>query len=76
MYIVSSVTSEKSIPVMSSIFCLPPVKGVNFYGPRSEFVVSGSDCGHVYMWDTDTEKIVQFLEADNGGVVSQHISCF
>ncbi|XP_041372422.1 DDB1- and CUL4-associated factor 8-like isoform X2 [Gigantopelta aegis] len=46
------------------------VKGVNFYGPRSEFVVSGSDCGHVYMWDTETEKIVQFLEADNGGVIN------
>ncbi|CAN0384677.1 unnamed protein product, partial [Hapterophycus canaliculatus] len=27
------------------------VKQVNFYGPRSEFVVSGSDCGHIFLWD-------------------------
>ena len=26
------------------------VKGVNFYGANSEFVVSGSDCGNVFFW--------------------------
>lgn len=24
---------------------------VTFYGPRSEFVVSGSDCGHIFFWN-------------------------
>ena len=28
------------------------VKGVNFYGRNSEFVVSGSDCGNLYIWDS------------------------
>lgn len=46
------------------------VKGVNFYGPSSEFVVSGSDCGHIYLWDKNSARIVQFMEGDRGGVVN------
>ena len=46
------------------------MKGVNVYGPRSEFIVSGSDCGNVYIWHRDSEKIVNFFHADDGGVVS------
>ncbi|KAM6948780.1 DDB1- and CUL4-associated factor 8 [Aplochiton taeniatus] len=46
------------------------VKGVNFYGPCSEFVVSGSDCGHIYLWDKYSAHIVQFMEGDRGGVVN------
>ena len=46
------------------------MKGVNFYGPQSEFVVSGSDCGHLFLWDKESEDILQFLEADITGVVS------
>ena len=45
------------------------VKGVNFYGPQSEYIVSGSDCGHVFLWDKETQEVVQFLEGDNTGVV-------
>ncbi|XP_051556263.1 DDB1- and CUL4-associated factor 8-like [Myxocyprinus asiaticus] len=46
------------------------VKGVNFYGPCSEFVVSGSDCGHIYLWDKNSARVVQFMEGDKGGVVN------
>jgi len=46
------------------------VKGVNFYGPRSEFIVSGSDCGHIYFCEKQSETIVQFLPGDEGGVVN------
>lgn len=46
------------------------VKGVNYYGPRSEFIISGSDCGHIYTWDHDSQKIVNFLRGDEGGVVN------
>ncbi|XP_060578211.1 DDB1- and CUL4-associated factor 8-like, partial [Ruditapes philippinarum] len=46
------------------------VKGVNFYGPESEFIVSGSDCGHIFLWDKATENIVQFMEGDEGGVIN------
>uniref|UniRef100_A0A8C7UEZ4 DDB1 and CUL4 associated factor 8 n=1 Tax=Oncorhynchus mykiss TaxID=8022 RepID=A0A8C7UEZ4_ONCMY len=47
------------------------VKGVNFYGPSSEFVISGSDCGHIYLWDKVSARIVQFMEGDRGGVVRE-----
>lgn len=46
------------------------IKGVNFFGPKSEFVVSGSDCGHIYFWERNNEALVQFLLADDNGVVS------
>lgn len=47
------------------------IKGVNFYGPRSEFVVSGSENpGHVFFWEKHTEAIVQMIVADSGGVVN------
>jgi len=46
------------------------VKGVNFYGPRSEFIVSGSDCGYIYFWEKESETIVQFMPGDEGGVVN------
>ncbi|XP_060086234.1 DDB1- and CUL4-associated factor 8-like [Ylistrum balloti] len=46
------------------------VKGINFYGPRSEFIVSGSDCGHIFLWDKESEQIVQFMEGDDGGVIN------
>jgi len=50
------------------------VKGVNFYGPRSEYVVSGSDCGNVFLWDRQTSHIVNYFHADEGGVVCVHHS--
>ncbi len=49
---------------------LLPVKGVNFFGDRSQFIVSGSDCGHVFLWDKDTESIINFFRGDESGVVS------
>lgn len=45
------------------------MKGVNFYGPKSEFVVSGSDCGHIFLWDKDSQDIVQYLKGDDNGAV-------
>ncbi|XP_015834612.2 DDB1- and CUL4-associated factor 8 isoform X2 [Tribolium castaneum] len=46
------------------------IKGVNFFGPKSEFVVSGSDCGHIYFWERNSEALVQWLLADDNGVVN------
>jgi WD repeat-containing protein 42A len=40
------------------------VKGVNFFGPRSEFVVTGSDCGHIFLWDKKTAKLVNMMKGD------------
>ncbi|XP_043270533.1 DDB1- and CUL4-associated factor 8-like [Venturia canescens] len=46
------------------------IKGVNYFGPESEFIVSGSDCGNIYIWEKNTEAIVQYLPADAEGVVN------
>lgn len=46
------------------------VKGVNYYGPNSEFVVSGSDCGNIFFWDAHSEVIVNCLNGDENGVVN------
>lgn len=46
------------------------VKGVNFYGPKSEYILSGSDDGHIYIWDRNTEAIVNWMRGDDNGVVN------
>ena len=46
------------------------VKGVNFFGPNSEFVISGSDCGNIFIWESDTSNIVNMFHGDEGGVVN------
>jgi len=38
------------------------IKGVNFYGPNSEYIMSGSDDGNIYIWDKETEELVRILE--------------
>lgn len=40
------------------------VKGVNFFGQRSEYVVSGSDCGNFFIWDKETAEILSMQKAD------------
>ncbi|XP_067945504.1 DDB1- and CUL4-associated factor 8-like [Watersipora subatra] len=44
------------------------IKGVNFFGPCSEYIVSGSDCGHVYLWDKRSQQVVQIQRGDEGVV--------
>ncbi|KAF3901590.1 hypothetical protein ABW21_db0203710 [Orbilia brochopaga] len=44
------------------------VKDVNFYGLRDEYVVSGSDCGHVFIWDKETTELIQILHGDSSVV--------
>ncbi|CAL4121687.1 unnamed protein product, partial [Meganyctiphanes norvegica] len=46
------------------------MKGVNFFGPGSRYIVSGSDCGNIFFWDRDTEAIVQCVQGDENGVVN------
>ncbi|KAK9476180.1 WD40-repeat-containing domain protein [Lipomyces japonicus] len=40
------------------------VKDVNFFGARDEYIISGSDCGNLFIWKKKTGRIVQILEAD------------
>ncbi|KAJ5115459.1 hypothetical protein NUU61_001218 [Penicillium alfredii] len=41
------------------------VKDVNFFGLDDEYVVSGSDSGHVFIWDRKTANLVNILEGDS-----------
>jgi nuclear receptor interaction protein len=45
------------------------VKDVNYYGLNDEYVVSGSDDGHFFIWDRKTCRILNILEGD-GEVVN------
>ncbi|KAH0951033.1 hypothetical protein HN011_010132 [Eciton burchellii] len=38
------------------------IKEANFWG--NDFVMSGSDCGHVFVWERDTARLCMLLEAD------------
>ncbi|XP_020578249.1 DDB1- and CUL4-associated factor 8 [Phalaenopsis equestris] len=40
------------------------VKGVSFFGPCDEYVTSGSDCGHVYIWNKKSGKLVRMMVGD------------
>ncbi|XP_017080406.1 DDB1- and CUL4-associated factor 8 [Drosophila eugracilis] len=46
------------------------IKGVNFFGPRSEYIISGSDCGNIFFWDKNTEAIINLMKGDHAGVVN------
>ncbi|KAH8431827.1 WD repeat-containing protein [Aspergillus melleus] len=41
------------------------VKDVNYFGLNDEYVVSGSDSGHLFIWDRKSSKLVNILEADS-----------
>lgn len=37
-------------------------QGVSFLGQHDEFVMSGSDCGHIYVWDRTTGAVQAMLK--------------
>ncbi|RAL37454.1 hypothetical protein DM860_000148 [Cuscuta australis] len=41
------------------------VKGVSFFGPNDEYVTSGSDCGHIFMWKKKSAGLVRVMKGDN-----------
>ena len=74
-------TSARRRRVHTSVPCIPSqrsyqgaanvrtVKDVNFYGLQDEYVVAGSDSGHLFLWDRHTSQRVNILEGD-GEVVN------
>jgi nuclear receptor interaction protein len=55
------------------------VKDVNFFGLNDEYVVSGSDSGHIFIWDRKTSNLVNILEGDTdvvNVVQGTHLPCF
>lgn len=45
------------------------IKGVNFYGANSEWIVSGSDCGNIFFWSRNG-SIVQWMQGDENGAIN------
>ncbi|XP_076654975.1 DDB1- and CUL4-associated factor 8 isoform X2 [Halictus rubicundus] len=46
------------------------VKGVSFFGPKSEFVISGSDTRDIFVWDKESEVIINSMAGGKRGVVN------
>lgn len=40
------------------------LQGINFLGPNDECVVSGSDCGHVFIWSKATGDLLAWHKGD------------
>ncbi|KAK4358773.1 hypothetical protein RND71_021002 [Anisodus tanguticus] len=40
------------------------VKGVSFFGPTDEYVLTGSDCGHIFVWKKKDAKLVRLMVGD------------
>ncbi|XWS55128.1 hypothetical protein CRYUN_Cryun10bG0148300 [Craigia yunnanensis] len=56
---------EKAIPqVYKGHRNCETVKGVSFFGPKSEYVVSGSDCGRIFIWKKKGGELLRVMEAD------------
>ena len=45
-----------------SFFPYLQIKEAVFWGEK--YVMSGSDCGHIFIWDIHTSELVMFQEAD------------
>lgn len=41
------------------------VKGVSFLGKSEEYVVSGSDCGHIFVWSKMNGRLERVLQGDS-----------
>ncbi|KAF1769362.1 hypothetical protein GCK72_001179 [Caenorhabditis remanei] len=41
------------------------IKEANFFGSRDQYIVAGSDCGHMYIWNRDTSKLQGIWRADD-----------
>ncbi|KAG9070386.1 DDB1- and CUL4-associated factor 6 [Linnemannia hyalina] len=48
------------------------IKEANFYGPNSEFVMSGSDDGRIYVWNKKTGKLLNVVRGDKRVVNCLH----
>ncbi|KAF9368729.1 DDB1- and CUL4-associated factor 8, partial [Mortierella sp. AD011] len=52
-------SGHKNADTMASI------KEANFFGPNSEFIMSGSDDGRIFFWDKKSGKILNVIKGDD-----------
>ncbi len=43
------------------------LQGVSFLGQDDEFVMSGSDCGHIYVWERESGEVQAVLKVNQEG---------
>ncbi|KAF9953991.1 DDB1- and CUL4-associated factor 6 [Mortierella alpina] len=60
--IVQTYSGHRNARTMASL-----IKEANFFGPNSEFVMSGSDDGRIFFWDKLTGKIINVIKGDRRG---------
>ncbi|OMO53473.1 hypothetical protein COLO4_36723 [Corchorus olitorius] len=61
----ASASAKEAIPqVYKGHRNFETVKGVSFVGLKSEYVVSGSDCGRIFIWEKKGGELVRVMEAD------------
>ncbi|KAB1226118.1 DDB1- and CUL4-associated factor 8 [Morella rubra] len=48
------------------------VKGVNFFGPNDDYILSGSDCGHIFVWKKEGELVRVMILESNKEVREDH----
>lgn len=60
----SSLIDDEVIQSYSGHLNSDTVKGVSFMGLADEYVVSGSDCGHVYIWSKHDGRLQKLLKGD------------
>eukprot|EP00871_Galdieria_phlegrea_P004851 jgi/Galph1/5367/GphlegSOOS_G4101.1 len=46
------------------------IKEVSYWGPRSDYVVSGSDCGRVFIWERKSGRLVTILDHADSSIVN------
>lgn len=46
------------------------VKQISFFGSKSEYVISGSDDGNIFIWNSKSGEVVNMLHGDNVGAVN------
>lgn len=61
-YKTAILSDQLVFPPFDSSFFRTMIKEANFWG--NDFVMSGSDCGHVFVWEKDTARLCMLLEAD------------
>lgn len=44
------------------------IKGVSFFGPNDEYVVSGSDCGNIFIWRKKGGELMRMMNGDKNVV--------
>ncbi|XP_057525806.1 uncharacterized protein LOC130805157 [Amaranthus tricolor] len=60
-----SIGAARSVPQVYKGHCnYVTIKGVSFFGPKSEYVMSGSDCGRIFIWRKKGGELIRVMEAD------------